>query len=540
MPVIQTQFSKREANLDDKSLKWYLGQRLDHWIYLIFLINSRGFVFLLFLAFIISSQKLTLSCDAHQHRKVAPDTMAPQASLARQMGSRTPQDRGESCPPASTTKDLLNDLPTEILIHIAGYLVQYHADYVLADDFLDYTTSQGQLGRFRVCPDVGQYDITTTRLISRCLPYMCKKEDVLNLACSNKRMREVCEPVLYNHLVLHANNPTRLASLKQALGETKPYLRKYVSHMTIEDYSAYHPRYQNSPEIRIEALLGSVFRGFKALTNLEIRMSPVTIVEDYWNISKKRNSEWCRILPELTSLRRLSMTGVDGFYEFPLLPQVQEACFDNCGQFENRREPKRRSLSWGAILKNLPALHTLVSTDSFKQVEAEDFIAVRDTLETLYWDHFFSSRLHGGIESALRELRCLKHLKIGSFALMLARDNYRIQRLQDLQNLAQTVETLDFQVGDYRLFSPLQQDGLQGGKVKCYCDKCPRARGFWKIVEDMCRTNWRNVRMIRVTEDLRCLQEDYYCLAFCEKAEVIERFRSDLGIKVLYAYRSWT
>ncbi|KAF6800931.1 hypothetical protein CSOJ01_12149 [Colletotrichum sojae] len=329
----------------------------------------------------------------------------------------------------------------ELLIRIAEYVDQDYVTFAPTDKILNYTTTQGQRARFRVSglgDDDAYYNVWNPSGHAKWRAKHTRKiGDVLNLALANRRMLEACEPALYGRLVLRGDERGRLASLRWILSETKSYLQKYILHMVNEERGS-SPDYKLWDEVGIS--FGPVFRNFKVLASLDIYTERGG--NEHWREDKKRTARWCRILPELTSLRRLSMTGFGGFSEFPLMPQLQEACFHHCDAAEDFNGDRYEGV-WGAILKNLPALRTLVNDNSFGEVPDDGFRAFKDTLETLVWD----SVDFPFPKEALLELTCLKHLKIDSIGWILAdQDSWR---LSPMRNLPQTVETLDVYVSDY-------------------------------------------------------------------------------------------
>lgn len=432
----------------------------------------------------------------------------------------------------------------ELLVQIVNYLDQGRDALPPADEFLDYTTIQGQPGRFRlVCDKNTEYrvwddetepkrpparfwanktgHVTTPHGFSSHAMRRGKKVDVRNLALSSRRMLEACEKALYGRVYLYGNMREGLASLRRSFGETRPHLRKYVSHMIVSDWRS--PRPVLRPKDLVEASFGPIlcdFKGdFTALTNLEIRIEAKT-GENARILNKKRTSEWCRILAEVASLKRLSMTGFNELEEFPLLPQLEEACFHFC-------EAPEDDSGWRKILNNLPALRTLVNERSIGGAMRGDFSAFKDTLETLEWDYYYPA---SDIIPAVWDLGRLKHLKIGSGSVGMLRVSEGSFWFPALRNLTQTVETLDIYMAEYRhqqSFTPNQGVLEQG---ECLCETCPHARGFWQMLEDRCPTMWKNVRLIRLAGFWR--EWDDCDSGLRLKEEMIQKFGS-LGIRVL-------
>ncbi|KAF6826503.1 hypothetical protein CPLU01_09620 [Colletotrichum plurivorum] len=420
----------------------------------------------------------------------------------------------------------------ELLICIAEYVDQDYTISAPTEKILDYTTIQGQPGRFLglgFSKGEPYYDIEDPSAHAKWRErHMRKNGDVLNLALANKRMLEACEPVLDGQLVLRGDERGRLASLRRILSETKPYLQKYVSNTVIEERGS-STVYRLWDEVGIS--FGPIFRDFTALTSLDIYTEGGYFL--HFEENKKRTARWCRILPELTSLRRLSMTGFAEVDEFPLLPQLQEAYFHWCEPSEEFERGQFGGV-WGAILKNLPALRTLVNNHSFGDIPDGGFRACKDTLETLVWD----SSYYGFPEQALLELTCLKHLTVDFSGRILAdhmRDSWR--RPSHIRNLPQTVETLDVYLIDFRHFRFEDPDEPPEDDYDfwepCYCETCVHSKGFWEMLEDKCRTRWRNVRLIRLVIPRRKRAWPWPCRYISRDADIIEKFKSNLGIKLL-------
>ncbi|KAF6798217.1 hypothetical protein CMUS01_15729 [Colletotrichum musicola] len=466
------------------------------------------------------------------------------------MESSTPRHQ-EATSPSTFTTPRLGSLPMELLVQIVHYLDQGRDALAPADQFLDYTTAQGQPGRFRhVCDKNTAYRVWYDE-IDPTNPPTCfwankaghvltaygfsshtmrkgKKADVRSLALSSRRMFEACEEVLYGRVYLYGSMREGLASLWRSFVETRPHLRKYVSHMIISDWRSLGPMLQKD---LVEAPFGPILCNFAVLTNLEIRIEARTCREAP-NLNKKRTSEWCRVLLEIASLKRLSTTGFKGLEDFPLLPQLEEACFRFC-------ESPQGDSAWRKILKKLPALRTPVNERSIRGAIRGDFSAFKDTLETLEWDYYYSA---SNMIPAVWDLSRLKHLKIGSVGMLRASEDS--SSFPILRNLRKTVETLGIYMPKYRdqesglsplaayqyqLFSLTRNERVpeQG---KCSCETCPSARGFWKMLEDRCPTMWKSVRLIRLAGFWREWDECDSGLRL--KEEMIQKFGS-LGIRVL-------
>ncbi|KAF6800932.1 hypothetical protein CSOJ01_12150 [Colletotrichum sojae] len=464
------------------------------------------------------------------------------------MESSTPRDQEATSPSTFTITPQLGSLPMELLAQIVHYLDQGRDVLGPADQFVDYTTVQCQPGRFRhVCDKNTKYRIWDDKTTPQMNPpaYFWankaghvltahgfssqamrkgKEADVRSLALSSRRMFDACEEALYGRAYLYGSMPDGLASLRRRFFETRPHLRKCVSHMIVSDWRSTRRLFR--PKDLVEASFGSVLCDFTALTNLEIRVEAKTC-DNGKILNRKRTSEWCRILPEIASLKRLSMTGFEGLEIFPLLPRLEEACFHFC------KAPDDDS-GWCKILKNLPTLRTLVNERSIKCATRDCSSAFKDTLETLEWDYYYPSEWN--IIIAVQDLGCLKHLKIGSVRMLWAMENSSWFPM--LRNLTQTVETLDLYT-PRRSAASYYQYHHQFGHIygdrapeqgKCLCKTCPYARGFWQMLEDRCPTMWKSVRLIRLAGFWREWDECDSGLRL--KEEMIQKFGS-LGIRVL-------
>ncbi|EQB58996.1 hypothetical protein CGLO_00682 [Colletotrichum gloeosporioides Cg-14] len=293
----------------------------------------------------------------------------------------------------------LNNLPGEILINIAEYLQPQI--FPASDPERTYTSTDGMTCQYY--PWAPHFPAsyrhhhdevkgfrrrhadrkTLVHLRRGGRPKPCR--DVINFSLTSRRIFFALYVSRYRAPVAVGNRSVRslLANIAK-----RNHLQDFVREMTVV-YDMFEQSSCESwnwfPLLRLKNRINADALELKILRSLDVALEP-------WVKEPKHVVEWCRLLPKLPALERISFKHFRGLeLHLPHLPRITEAHFYNCAPWNSSWRATRPQAE--SILKKLPALRSLAAYNSLHaswgvdDCKSQHFDHIAPHLEFLGWSH---------------------------------------------------------------------------------------------------------------------------------------------------------
>ncbi|KAH0433888.1 hypothetical protein CcaCcLH18_05640 [Colletotrichum camelliae] len=321
----------------------------------------------------------------------------------------------------------LNTLPGEILVKIAEYL---HLDspeiFPASEPERTYTSTDGTIcqyypwaphfpGSYRHPNERGRGYYrrhadrdTLAHLHKGGRPRPCR--DVINFSLTSRRIFSAFQVYSYRAPVAvgHSNVRKLLSNITKS-NRLQDSVREMAVVYDMVEQASCKPR-NWFPLFRLKKRINSDTLEFRSLRSLDIALEP-------WVKEPKHVAVWCKLLPKLPALERISFKHFRGLeLHLPHLPRITEAHFYNCAAWCHwrartmRQQPRR-------VLSRLPALRSLGVYNSFSTHDGalywapDTFDRIMARLEFLAWSHKHSSSCLDGYIEAEIPVSSLKKVK---------------------------------------------------------------------------------------------------------------------------------